>query len=287
MPKEIFIASSRESLSLVREVATWVEEAQCKALCWDDPELFLPGDNTFLKLQEICRSVDGAILVFSNDDKVWYRGDSSMQPRDNLLIEYGLFAGYLGQHKAAVCTSGDIKTATDLAGITVANLDPDRKHYSRRKMLAWLNRIDSGKADPVSVQLAVSRRQLTEKEDELNFLRTANFDLLSRITIDSSLVDDQWKSLFTFGYVFDVEKIISKYMGNIRTWNDFLDNSRLSKIASHIMDPQPSNDSRMPFVIRKVLRVIRRYYSPAEFSELLGLLPSGAQEEINALKTWE
>jgi len=286
MRKEIFIASSRESLSLVREIAVWVEEAQCKALCWDDPELFLPGDNTFLKLQEISKAVDGAILIFSEDDKIWYRGDSSMQPRDNLLIEYGLFAGNLGQHKAAICTSGDIKKATDLAGITVANLDPHHKQYSRRKMLAWLNRIDNGKVDPISIKLAVSRRQLNEKEEELNFLRTANSDLLSRISKDDSLVQDQWKSLFTYGYVFDIEIIISKYMENISIWNNFLENPNLLKIANYIDDPQPNNNSRMPFIIRKVLRVIRRYYSSNELTDFLSLLPQGAQEEINMLTTW-
>ena len=174
MQKKIFIGSSRESIELMREVAMWVEEAQCIPLCWDDPELFLPGDNTFLKLQEISRNVDGAILIFSADDKVWYRGDSLLQPRDNLLIEYGIFAGYLGQHKAAICTAGNIKKATDLAGIVVLELDSKRKQYSRKKMLAWLNKVDTGQADPISVQLALTRKQLNEKE-EVNFLRTAKF----------------------------------------------------------------------------------------------------------------
>ena len=285
MPKKIFIGSSRESISLMREVAVWVEEAQCQPLCWDDPELFLPGDNTFLKLQEISRTVDGAILIFSADDKIWYRGDSSLQPRDNLLIEYGMFAGYLGQHKAAICTSGQLRTATDLAGIIMAELDPARKQYARRKMLAWLNRVDTGRADPVTVQLSVARKQLDDKEEEINFLRTANADLLSRITISSNFIDEQWESLFTFDYVFDVQRIATKYISNTSSWRAFMNNDSIIDIGSHVEEPY--NNDRLPFSVRKVLRVIRNYYTSKEFGLFLSLLPNGAQEEINGLKTWK
>jgi hypothetical protein len=273
----------------MREVAVWVEEAQCKPICWDDPDLFLPGDNTFLKLQEVAKTVDGAILIFSEDDKVWYRGDTGFQPRDNVLVEYGMFAGILGQHKAAICVSGTIRTAADLAGIIVADLDPARRQYARRKLLAWLNRIETGRADPVSIQMAVVRRQLDEKEEEINFLRTANSDLLSRIAENQTSRtpdDDRWESLFTFNYVFDVQRIIVKYILGPTEWHALLGKPGIPAVKDYLDDPQSDNPVRLPFIIRKALRVFRNYRTAADFASFVAMLPPGAQEEIAGLKTW-
>jgi predicted nucleotide-binding protein len=98
----IFIASSRESLDLVHEIEVWLEEQGHESVPWDKPGLFMPGEQTFKTLMEISRNVDAAVFVFSADDKVWYRGDTVPQPRDNILIEYGLFGGALGPSKAII-----------------------------------------------------------------------------------------------------------------------------------------------------------------------------------------
>ena len=109
---KIFLGSSRESLDQLRYVASWLEEAGHKPLPWDDPELFLPGENTFEKLIQISTEVEAAVFIFGEDDTVWYRQDALSQPRDNVLVEYGLFSGALGQRKVVICRAGESKMPT-------------------------------------------------------------------------------------------------------------------------------------------------------------------------------
>ncbi|MGV3618421.1 MAG: TIR domain-containing protein [Fimbriimonas sp.] len=95
-PVKIFIASSRESIPLVREIEVWLAEQGHEPVPWDKPGLFMPSEQTFKILTELSRNVEAAVFIFGEDDRVWYRGDTVPQPRDNVLIEYGLFAGQLG-----------------------------------------------------------------------------------------------------------------------------------------------------------------------------------------------
>lgn len=124
---KIFIGSSRESLPVVREVEVWLEEQEHEPIPWDQPGLFMPGVQTFTTLIQISREVEAAILVFAEDDQVWYRGDTAPRPRDNVLIEYGLFGGVLGPQKAIVCRIGDPKHPIDLAGLTCIDINPARR----------------------------------------------------------------------------------------------------------------------------------------------------------------
>jgi predicted nucleotide-binding protein len=108
---KVFIGSSSESVDHMSEIAMWLEEEKVEPVPWNLPTLFLPGDNTFLNLIEISRSVDGAIFIFAEDDLVWYRADTVAQPRDNVLLEYGLFVGALGPKRAIICRRGRPKAA--------------------------------------------------------------------------------------------------------------------------------------------------------------------------------
>src|SRR5689334_23314630 len=112
----IFLGSSREASTtgLLRRVAGWVESCGHEPLRWDEPGVFPAGSYTFPTLRRVAREVDGAIFVFAEDDKVWYRTDKAMQPRDNVLLEYGLFSGTLGEGRVAICRSGSPRTASDL-----------------------------------------------------------------------------------------------------------------------------------------------------------------------------
>jgi Predicted nucleotide-binding protein containing TIR-like domain len=58
------------------------------------------------------------VFVFSGDDPVTVRDQNSVQPRDNVLFEYGLFAGTLPEHSVVFVRMNDARTASDLNGIT-------------------------------------------------------------------------------------------------------------------------------------------------------------------------
>lgn len=132
----IFLGSSRERLGTLRTIATWVSEAGHHPVPWNDPGLFRPGDTVLGGLHAVSRNVDGAILLFAGDDKVWYRDDAVPQPRDNLLIEYGLFAAMLGSSRTIICRAGGARLASDLDGIIYADLKSPRT--ARVAVERWL-----------------------------------------------------------------------------------------------------------------------------------------------------
>jgi hypothetical protein len=135
---KVFIGSSSEAKDEMRSIARWIEDAGHQPLPWDEPGVFIPGDHLFTKLRIISQKlVDAAILIFSEDDKVWFRSDMTTQPRDNLLLEYGLFAGQLGAERAIVCKKGNPKQPIDLAGIL--HVDLDKPYDARIQVQQWIN----------------------------------------------------------------------------------------------------------------------------------------------------
>lgn len=134
---KVFIGSSKESRNELREVATWLQEVGLVPIPWDDPTLFRPGEHTFLKLIELAKEVDAAVFIFSEDDSVWYRDDNVLQPRDNILIEYGLFSGILGPTRTVICRKGISKIATDLSGIIHIDISSDSKARAQLQLQNW------------------------------------------------------------------------------------------------------------------------------------------------------
>ena len=59
------------------------------------------------------------MLLLSPDDKITSRGAMSTAPRDNLILELGLFAGALGRRRAIMVypRGVDLKVPTDLLGV--------------------------------------------------------------------------------------------------------------------------------------------------------------------------
>ena len=134
---KVFLGSSTESLDHLGEIAMWLEELKLEPVPWNLPTLFMPGENTFLKLIEISKTVDAAIFIFAEDDRVWYRADTVGQPRDNVLLEYGLFVGALGPKRAIICKRGKPKPASDLLGINWVDSSPGSVHRARVQLKAW------------------------------------------------------------------------------------------------------------------------------------------------------
>ena len=120
------------------QIADCVQAAGHQAIRWTDRGVFPPGRQTFEVLLEISHRVEGAIFVFAEDDKLWYRGESVSQPRDNVLLEYGVFSGVLGPRHAIICHMGTAKIAADLAGLTTIQLEPHRTVRAKLEVEQWL-----------------------------------------------------------------------------------------------------------------------------------------------------
>lgn len=142
---KIFIGSSSEATKreVLTNLAHWIETLGHTPIRWDDPGVFLPGQDIFARLLEIGREIDAAVLIFSQDDQVWYRNEQVSQPRDNVLLEYGLFAGLTGPSRVIVGRDGKPKNPSDLAGIVYLDLSPDRLAFARAQLERWLRSLSN------------------------------------------------------------------------------------------------------------------------------------------------
>jgi len=159
----IFIGSSSEALDLgiVDDLAYWIEALGHKPIRWNDPAAFPKGHTILGRLVEIGTEVDAAVLVFTGDDTVEYRSVVSPQPRDNVLLEYGLFCGSLGgPERVFIARYGRTKMPADLGGIIHASLDATRPEASQREIRLWVEGLGGAQIAP--------RRRGEGGDDELS-----------------------------------------------------------------------------------------------------------------------
>jgi len=117
----IFIGSSTEYEAYAEQVAACIEKAGGEAKLWTDDGLFPAGEYTWDRLRQLVLQFDGAIFIFGCDDKIEHRGEKGYQPRDNVLIEFGLFSGRLPRQAVVFCRVGESRTPIDLDGFGYIN----------------------------------------------------------------------------------------------------------------------------------------------------------------------
>ena len=138
--KKIFLGSSTEGYGDLKKVAAWLED-KVDLVRWDKPGVFAPGGHVLTDLLELSKTVDGAILFFTPDDLTDFRGEQTKQPRDNVLIEYGIFVATLGPHRAVICQKGVLREAADVRGLTTISLADPRK--ARKVVETWVDQLPS------------------------------------------------------------------------------------------------------------------------------------------------
>lgn len=121
MPKPlIFVGSSTEGLNVARAIQVNLRDVS-EVVVWDQGPFAL--SKTYIEsLEEQLSHADFAVFVLTADDIVFARNRSSNAPRDNVLIETGLFMGRKGRGRTfLVCEGGaDIKVPSDLEGVALA-----------------------------------------------------------------------------------------------------------------------------------------------------------------------
>lgn len=121
--KRVFIGSSSEELPLA-EIAKKQLSAEFDVTVWNDnlwdTAVFRLNQNFLSDLMKASLQFDFGILLGTADDKVQYRGNEVLQPRDNVLFELGLFIGRLGTSKCAFVIDKEVKFPSDFQGITLA-----------------------------------------------------------------------------------------------------------------------------------------------------------------------
>ncbi len=116
----VFVGSSSEGLKIAEAIQVGLDQA-CEVVLWSQGVFGLAA-GTLEALVEKSQNFDFAILVLTPDDMASSRGVEQARPRDNVLIELGLFIGVLGRERTFIVydRAAGIKLPTDLAGVTHA-----------------------------------------------------------------------------------------------------------------------------------------------------------------------
>lgn len=123
MKPRIFIGSSTEGLPVAERIKKFFEpDYECKI--WNDG-IFQYNDNFLETLMKSASLFDFAFMIFSADDMVLVRDEIFESARDNVMFEYGLFLGRVGNQRAFVVKDINVKIPSDLLGITIADYETD------------------------------------------------------------------------------------------------------------------------------------------------------------------
>ncbi|MCC7302802.1 MAG: nucleotide-binding protein [Bacteroidia bacterium] len=120
MKIRIFIGSSSEGIKIARQTKTFLEKTlNAECIVWENIGVFEYNKSTFEALLKGRLLYDFAILVATKDDIVWWRRMVDSVPRDNVIFEFGLYLGALGDTRTLLLQEGGVKLPTDLNGITL------------------------------------------------------------------------------------------------------------------------------------------------------------------------
>ncbi|CAH1201358.1 hypothetical protein NTGBS_440060 [Candidatus Nitrotoga sp. BS] len=276
---DIFIGSSREASEVLDWVSEALERQGHKPVRWDNPGLFPPGKATFDRLIEISKTVHGAVFIFAEDDKAWYRGDGVYLPRDNVLIEYGLFAGRLGAGRSIVAVHKSPKQPADLLGIIYVDVSEPRRERARVELRIWAGSLQSEQVDPATLQLLA---KLAEKDKTIESLgHKAAFENEKSLELEAILAkkgildlaefdlqtDGYWKLLFEYGFFVGIVEQLTTFYGSQDAMSAALSDCGADAIKESLA--WDGNPMRNRFLMRKILRQFRALFLKDSFRELL------------------
>jgi hypothetical protein len=121
----MFVGSSSEGRSVAQQLQRGLAHvAKCRL--WTQG-VFELSESTLSSLLEATRSADFAVLILTADDLLTKRGQHTRVPRDNVLLELGLFMGAIGHQRTFIVhnRADKIELPSDLAGITAATYSAD------------------------------------------------------------------------------------------------------------------------------------------------------------------
>ena len=142
---KVFIGSSSsdEATQIMQNVAEILEQKPINIIPkrWDDPDMFIAGESVIDNLSRIKKEVDAAIFIYAEDDLLFDGKGFIGLPRDNVLFEHGLFAGYLGIKKSIIIRYKKPKEPSDLKGIVYIDYNEIQKNNLRTRLSTWINSI--------------------------------------------------------------------------------------------------------------------------------------------------
>ncbi len=116
----VFIASSTEGSGILEKAEAALSGPGRVMRPWNQPGIFRPTLGTLEELERHAHEVDFAVIVVTTDDLRDSRGITTLVPRDNVMLECGLFMGALERERAFVLAQSnpDLALPSDLKGVT-------------------------------------------------------------------------------------------------------------------------------------------------------------------------
>ena len=120
----VFIGSSKEGLPVAEAIQLGLDH-DCQVTIWSQG-VFGLSRGTLETLAEEVNRYDFAVLILTPDDLTLSREELTPSPRDNVLLELGMFIGAIGRRRSFIVydRTKQLKLPTDLAGITPATFAP-------------------------------------------------------------------------------------------------------------------------------------------------------------------
>jgi hypothetical protein len=122
----LFVGSSSEGLDIANAVQLKLQ-TKASVEIWNEGLLEL-GKGTLENLIQLLPKYDFAVLVATPDDATKSRGAKFASPRDNVLVEMGMFVARLGRDRTFLLRAdvADLKIPSDFAGVSHANYEHER-----------------------------------------------------------------------------------------------------------------------------------------------------------------
>jgi len=127
MKPKVFVGSSTENLSIAFAIQQNLEY-DGEITVWPQ-RVFAPTRTALESLLSVISRSDFAVFVFVPEDPIRIRAKKTLQVRDNVLFELGLFLGGLGRDRSFVVIprmETPLHLPTDLLGITPLQYEPNR-----------------------------------------------------------------------------------------------------------------------------------------------------------------
>lgn len=128
MKPKLFIASSKKSIKIAQALRHNLD-SDAEITPWNE-SFFELSKATLHSLIDNLDAFDFGIFVLNADDKVIINAAEQHIPRDNVVLELGLFVGRLGIERVFVVEPEGkerVHLPTDLLGLTTARFNPDRE----------------------------------------------------------------------------------------------------------------------------------------------------------------
>lgn len=213
MKKRIFIGSSSESINVAKTIKDYFS-SNYDCILWED-DFFTLNQSTYENILKKSIAFDYAIFVGGKDDFVKRLSQKTKKygVRDNVYLEFGLFAGIISPSKTFFVVHKACTIATDLDGITVCKFndlnDIIKSCVSISKKMDEENKLFRAKLLP-SVSLAIGYYE--------NFLKDACYAVsrLNIAKIDDAIIDistykKQFKVVVPENVTFDWKSLSNKY----------------------------------------------------------------------------